>query len=879
MASNEGKRRAPTVSRAKNARRSRSKITFNPSRSELSFELTALILLLFGFGIGLALIWPVLVSSQIVSQGVLASEVESRNIFGLAGVFIADKLGVWFGYSAYFIPTVCLAYAAVFFRRSRLLEAQKFEVVWLKIIGVVIVFLLFTKILAIFDGARGGGSIGVTLADPLQRLLNKRGAAIFSIVLLGWGISYFGIFRFLPFIISAGNFLKESAIFLLLVLPLAVWRFITGLFCVCRGFSRWFFMLGRSDTKVNSPEAAERILSVRPRIRENALKAGTVATTPADNLSREIEVTVARREPSEKGDDGLLFKDGRVRRKDLADTGFSEPSYADYKLPDLNLLIKGEKSAIAEDDRELIEISRLIENKLRDFNIQGRVTHVHPGPVITLYEFEPAAGVKVGRITSLQDDLAMSLKATSIRVIAPIPKRGTVGIEVPNKQRELVRLRDVLECKDFVESESILNVPIGKDTYGDPLVVDIAAMPHLLIAGTTGTGKSVCINSILVSLLYKATPAELGLILIDPKVLELSVYDGIPHLRVPVVTNPRQARAVLAWGVKEMERRYRVMQNFGVRSIDGYNALVRGENSDVPQAKLVVQENPERPEDTVGVVKGNIDVPIGEQVSSGSANEKGASNHGLPAEQLKPLPKILIVIDELADLMLTAGREVEELITRLAQKARAAGIHLIVATQRPSVDVITGLIKANFPARISFRVSSRVDSRTILDGGGADKLLGKGDMLFMIPGNTFIKRVHGAFVSDGEVSAVIKSVKEQAGPKYDPDILKICQKALEESSGEAPEIFRGLDDGYDEGGLDGGANGYDQFYDKAVELVLTKGQASTSMIQRAFRIGYNRAARIVDQMERDGIVGPMDGVRGREVLKSSITESEDQERS
>ncbi len=516
------------------------------------------------------------------------------------------------------------------------------------------------------------------------------------------------------------------------------------------------------------------------------------------------------------------------------------PAFDDYIAPDLKLLVQEEEQELGDDDEELREKAEQIESKLRDFNIAGRVTQVHPGPVITLFEFEPAAGVKVGRIAALQDDLAMSLRASSIRIIAPIPKRGTVGIEVPNKHRAVVRLRDCLESESLAESESILSVPLGKDTYGEAVVVDIASMPHLLMAGATGTGKSVSINAILLSLLYRAHPAELGLILIDPKVLELSIYDGIPHLRVPVVTDARQAKAVLGWAVKEMERRYRYMQKFGVRNIDGYNQIVSGDHPSMAQTEMFSQPTPE--------VKEGVAATEGEGVTPVEPTAP---------EQLRPMPKLIIVIDELADLMLTVGREIEELITRLAQKARAAGIHLIVATQRPSVDVITGLIKANFPARLSFRVTSRIDSRTILDSMGAEKLLGKGDMLFMLPGAVPLKRVHGAFVSDHEVQKVVTSLKSQCPPQYDEAIIAACEKALAEESSANGQGGNG------EGGED---EEFDPFYDKAVELVLEKGQASTSMIQRTFRIGYNRAARIIEMMEREGVVGKMDGVKPREVL-------------
>jgi S-DNA-T family DNA segregation ATPase FtsK/SpoIIIE len=544
------------------------------------------------------------------------------------------------------------------------------------------------------------------------------------------------------------------------------------------------------------------------------------------------------------------------KRDEAEQTGSPNPQFDSYEAPALALLNREEAHQLGEDDDELRKIAEQIELKLKDFNIAGRVTQVHPGPVITLFEFEPAAGVKVGRIAALQDDLAMSLKASSIRIIAPLPKRGTVGIEVPNKHRAVVRLRECLESASFASADSILSVPLGKDTYGETIVVDIASMPHLLMAGATGTGKSVSINALLLSLLYRAHPAELGLILIDPKVLELSIYEGIPHLRVPVVTDPRQAKGVLSWAVKEMDRRYRYMQKFGVRNIDGYNRVVAGksptDDDPPPNSATAVQIQ------MFGEGDGNADTAV----SDGDGGIDKPQVESIAAETLKPLPKLVIVIDELADLMLSVGREIEELITRLAQKARAAGIHLIVATQRPSVDVITGLIKANFPARLSFRVSSRIDSRTILDSMGAEKLLGKGDMLFMLPGAVPLKRVHGAFVSDQEVQKVVTAIKANCTPQYDEAIIAACDKAMSEGDENKDGGATG------EGGA-GTEEDFDPFYDKAVELVMEKGQASTSMIQRAFRIGYNRAARIIEVMEREGVVGKTDGVRPREVIVPS----------
>jgi S-DNA-T family DNA segregation ATPase FtsK/SpoIIIE len=452
----------------------------------------------------------------------------------------------------------------------------------------------------------------------------------------------------------------------------------------------------------------------------------------------------------------------------------------------------------------LEELGRVIVEKLESFKVNVTFKQAHPGPLITLFEFEPHAGVKLGRITALVDDLALGIRRSPIRIVAPIPGRGTVGIEVPNDQFRLVRFRELIESQPFQEAASSLAIPLGVDTRGDFYVADIARMPHLLIAGATGTGKSVCVNSILSGLLYRASPDQLRLIMIDPKVLELSIYEGIPHLAVPVVTEPKRARIVLQWAVGEMERRYRVMQQLAVRNIDNFN----------------------------------------ERLAEGGVWKDA---DGQPLEEM---PKIVIVIDELADLMLQVGREIEELITRLAQKARAAGIHLIVATQRPSVDVITGLIKANFPARVSFRVSSRIDSRTIIDSMGAERLLGRGDMLFLQPGATTLRRLHGPFLSDEEVDRIVKSVRKLGEPNYEQDIVAYLEQADQEDPGSNLSLEVELADPY---------------YEQAKQLVISKQQASTSMIQRAFRIGYNRAARIIDMLERDNVVGPTDGVRPREV--------------
>jgi S-DNA-T family DNA segregation ATPase FtsK/SpoIIIE len=475
-----------------------------------------------------------------------------------------------------------------------------------------------------------------------------------------------------------------------------------------------------------------------------------------------------------------------------------------YELPPVDLLRAPERQARVVDRELLLANSRLLEEKLHDFGVEGRVVEVTPGPVVTMYEFEPAPGVKINRIANLSDDLALALKALSIRIVAPIPKKGVVGIEIPNAQREQVLLQEIAISEAFQSSRSRLSIALGKDIIGHAVVADLARMPHLLIAGATGAGKSVALNSMICSILMKALPEEVRMLMIDPKRIELSVYEGIPHLLHPVLTDAKKATAALRWAVNEMEERYRLLARLSARNLDGYNAKLR----------------------TVSL-----------------AEERAAEEAGEPP--LRALPYIIIVIDELSDLMMVSSREVEESMTRLAHMARASGIHLIVATQRPSVDVLTGVIKANFPTRISFRVSSKVDSRTVLDSMGAEALLGSGDMLFLPPGTSKVQRIHGAYVSEAEIAAIVDFLKGQKEPVYDETIV---------AAGEATENGEGLDDIKDER------------YDEAVELVVATRQASISMVQRRLRVGYNRAARMVEMMEREGLVSQSDGVRPREVL-------------
>jgi len=492
-----------------------------------------------------------------------------------------------------------------------------------------------------------------------------------------------------------------------------------------------------------------------------------------------------------------------------------------FQLPPLDLLDTPASEHAAIDEVALGESARAVEQKLGDFGVSGRVVEVQPGPVVTMYKFEPGSGVKVSQIVNLADDLSLALRAPTVRIQAPVPGEAVVGIEVPNRRREKVYLREILEAEEFRAAQSQLTIALGKDIAGHPVAADLATMPHLLIAGATGTGKSVSIHTMIASILFNATADDVRFILIDPKMLELSVYDAIPHLLVPVVVDPEKAAAALLWATQEMESRYRLMRDLGVRNIDGYNRVI-GQGGEL------------------------VELRRGGREQNSGADEEWQDE----SVKYRRLPKIVIIIDELADLLLSEGKTVERDITRLAQKARAAGIHLILATQRPSVDVLTGLIKANLPARISLQVTSRVDSRTILDSIGAERLLGAGDMLFMPPGTAKLRRLHGPFVSETEIRKVCDFLRAQGAPDYRMEILETAVAG----DGDGP----------------GGADDYrDELYDDAVRIVLDTNQASISMIQRRLRIGYNRAARMVERMEREGLVMPADGARPREVRMRS----------
>ena len=492
-----------------------------------------------------------------------------------------------------------------------------------------------------------------------------------------------------------------------------------------------------------------------------------------------------------------------------------------FELPKISFLNYEDTNEDTVDIEQLREMAAQIEKTLRDFKVEGQIRDICPGPVITVFEFSPAPGVKISKIANLSDDLAMALAALSVRIVAPIPGKGVVGIEVPNPTREIVYMKEIIADKVFYENQKMaLPMGLGKDTAGNPIVTDLAKMPHLLVAGATGSGKSVAVNTMITSLLYKNSPDDVRLIMVDPKMLEFSIYADIPHLLLPVVTDPKQATVALNWAVQEMEKRYQRLADLNVRNIKGYNTKV---------AKLTEQAS--------------ADLEAGREDSSAmlalGLNAKGEPEH-------VHLPYIVVIIDEFADLMMTASKDVETAVARLAQKARAAGIHLILATQRPSTDVITGLIKANFPTRVALRVTSKTDSRVILDSNGAENLLGNGDMLFVPPGTSYVQRVHGAYVSETEIEKIVAFLKTQGAPQYNEQIL--IDEDEEGSASALEEMDR------------------DEHYEDAVRLVVESSQASISMIQRKLRVGYNRAARMVEMMELEEIVSAPDGCKPREVL-------------
>jgi len=715
-----------------------------------------------------------------------------RNLGGAVGAVIAYCLLQPLGYSAYMVPIFLgIASVLLFLRRAYPFEALKFP----SSLGfIVFLSTLFSMTLEGRDPSLSGGFVGGAIANGMVRYLNRTGAYLIVIAVL-----------LICLIVSTGLSLSATGIAILRGGRFA-WQ---ALRSAGRALVKFIRLLPAPRWPRRGQDSAVDQIPAIPTPPE--------AELPLEPVLFEEEPPPPKRHSPRKKKS--------VEAEEETDEQESFPfaqETGEYVKPPISLLDTGGQPEGVLDREALVRNSGILEQKLADFGVTGRVTEIHPGPVITLYEFEPGPGIKVSKIMGLSDDLTMALKALSVRILAPVPGKAVVGIEISNAVRETVFLRDLLVSEEFTQarSSSGLALALGKDIGGRPFCADLAKMPHLLIAGATGSGKSMLANSLICSLLFQSSPEDLKFLMIDPKMLELSYYEGIPHLLHPVVTDPHKAAFGLTWVVDEMEERYKLMAEKGVRNIEGFNARVEKEG--------------ERGKGAAG---------DGEEEGG---EENGATRQPEPSVVLNnkgKLPFIVIVIDELADLMIVSARQVEEAITRLAQMARAAGIHLLLATQRPSVDVLTGIIKANLPSRISLLVSSKVDSRTILDQIGADKLLGKGDMLFLPPGSSRLVRIHGAFVSEFEVTRLVKFLKKQGKPDYDTSITK--PPVVEEDQDE--DVF-------------------DEKYDEAVRLVIETRQASISMIQRRMRIGYNRAARMIEKMERERIVGASDGVKPREVL-------------
>ena len=717
--------------------------------------------------------------------------VHAHNLTGFAGSYASDLCFQLLGLGAFGIP------ALLWMLAWKWVRSQAIQAPWVKIFGSLLLFLSACTALSIGPEWRprggafsAGGILGVLIADSLMSSLNLTGAVLLTSICLIVSIYLISTFSMVA---AAQRFAG----------PVAFLRKLYGRWDNWRARRR---QLALERAELLAAERAER--PVAPPLPPEP---ANLKTTPAEEPEipiRTLEYLPPPPPPAPPPVETPEPAPVRMSAKRLAAVP-EVTEHPEYRLPSTDLLneVPGRNS---HDSLELKEIAVRIKGKFEEFNVHGAVVQINPGPVVTTFEFKPEAGIKYSRITTLTEDLCLGLQAESI-LIERIPGKPTVGIEVPNSRRELISLRQILESEEFGDSHSRQTICLGKDISGRIKVAAMESMPHLLIAGSTGAGKSVMLNSMIMSILYKATPDEVRMILVDPKRLEMGLYEGIPHLLTPVITDAKKATNALRNAVLEMERRLKLLAGQGVRNIDQYNRKVR----------QLLNEPRNLFEDDA-----------------------------TPEEDLKPLPFILIVIDELADLMMVERANVEEAVTRLAQMARAVGMHLVLATQRPSVDVITGLIKANFPSRISFRVATRVDSRTVLDVMGAEHLLGKGDMLFLPPGSSRLIRVHGAFVTEAEINRVVEFWKVQARPDYDQTFL-MAPPPDEGEDAEAAE-FEGGDD---------------PAYTDAVRVVLEMGKASTSTLQRRLRLGYGRAARILDMMQHEGIIGPPDGSKPREVLK------------
>jgi S-DNA-T family DNA segregation ATPase FtsK/SpoIIIE len=742
-----------------------------------------------------------------------------HNQVGLIGHLLADLLCPAFGLACYLLPLAQFYVAGVLLRfwSCPAPLTQMFA-------GTVFLF-AGTAFLALWEEgapiAKAGGWVGGFLAFHLRTGLNRLGAYLFLVPVLV--TSFMGVTRLSLQSSGAGVF-GSSLSFLVWV-----WMTLVKLFTHLPRLT--WPRLAWERPPLPEP-GSESLLAKRSSRKESAVKKTPIILEPEED-DEEAEaslppIIISQPPPP------LAAPPKTDRAKPAATRAAVESSPTNgknYTLPAVSLLDPPVRLAVKVDEDALHTSSRILESKLSDFGVDGKVVAVRPGPVITTYEYEPAPGVKVNRVVSLADDLQMALRAVSVRILAPIPGKAVVGIEVSNPRREKVVLREIIESQGFQETESPLTLALGKDTVGNPVVADLARMPHLLVAGATGTGKSVSLNVMIMSMLYRGLPRDVRFIMIDPKMLELSLYEDLPHQLSHVITNPKEAGAALQEVVRRMEYRYHLLKEKGVRNIAAYNRVI---DAGQPNAK--------------GVIKLTEVVEVGEEDEETQESLQPAVKPAPLVHQR--LPYLVVIVDELADLMLTVGREIEEPITRLAQMGRAAGIHLILATQRPSVDVITGLIKANFPARVSFQVSSRIDSRTILDAIGAERLLGEGDMLFLPPGSAKPQRIHGAFVSEPEIRKAVAAIKKQGKPMYDAEFVAALEKARSTKTAEG-----------------GDEDDYDEMYEQARELVMESRQASISWLQRRLRVGYNRAARMIERMEREGLIAPSaEAGKPREVL-------------
>src|ERR1700754_540826 len=804
-------------------------------RASRGNEIFAILLLAAGLLLALCLVsaafYPNDPSWNSVGQG------ETQNWAGAIGANVAATAFQFIGLASFLLPLLLFAAAWRRFRRSTVHHA------WTRIVGLLVLVIAASSVLSIsqmrplFDASvQPGGLLGAVVSQGLASGLSNVGATVLLVAIAATGLLLATNFSFIRLYEIVVNAIGSRFAFVGKIPErFAAWRQERRELAEKRRETKAAIKAEREAARntlqqtlnltpaervadfMNQPPASEPVQVIRAETKTTEPKASVAAAGAASVSAPPMPIVSGRASKraiitsGDTDEDETLeemVKGASVLRVKTEETPATtklpfdagrKVDYNDYALPPMHFLNEAPPHS-EQADAELLSLATRLAEKCKEFNVTGQIKHICPGPVVTTYEFKPDPGVKYSRVVSLVDDLCLALKAESIR-IDRMPGKPHVGIEVPNPRRETIFLREVIESRAFRESGSKLTIALGKTIDGLNYVADLAKMPHLLIAGTTGAGKSVGVNSLIVSILYRARPDEVKFILIDPKRLELGLYEDIPHLITPIIVDPKLASRSLKWAVAEMERRYRDLAGWGVRNIDGYNTEIMRRN--------LVKEYDE---------------------------------NGNP---WKPLPYIVIIIDELADLMMTSGREVEESITRLAQMARAVGIHLVLATQRPSVDVITGLIKANFPSRISFRVSSKIDSRTIIDTNGAEQLLGRGDMLFLPPGTSRLIRVHGAYVDETEISAIVKHAKTQGPPAYDETITQSEEEAL---------------------GLEATAGDHDELFEEALRICVEMKRASTSVLQRRLRIGYGRAAAILDIMEREGLIGQADGSRPRPVL-------------